>query len=150
MHLAEQLSEDLKQALRQHDAPRKTAIRMVRAAIQNAEIAKGGSLDDAEILALIGREVKKRRESIELFAKGGREDLVAEETEQLDILAQYLPKQMTPEEIAAAAQQVIAEMGADSLAQMGPVMRALMSNLKGKADGKLVNQVVRQLLAGGK
>lgn len=146
MSLEQQLLEDLKQAMRRNDTSRKAVIRMVRAAIQNAEIEQGSKLDDEEILVLIQKEIKKRREALELFIRGGRQDLVDEETVQLQILAGYLPQQMTAEEIESVAQQVIAEMGASSAAQMGPVMRTLMSQLKGRADGKLVNQVVRKLL----
>lgn len=149
MSLAEQLLQDLKEAVRRSDAPRKAAIRMVRAAIQNAEIDKGRALSDAEILDLIRKEVNRREEAIKLFARGNRQDLVAQESEQVEILNSYLPKQMTPVEIEAIARQVITELGASGLAQMGPVMRSLMSQLQGKADGKLVNQIVRQLLTEG-
>lgn len=147
MSLKEQLFEDLKQAMRSNDAVRKAAIRMVRAAILNAEIAKGGALEDAEVLALIQKEIKQRQEAIELFAKGNRQDLVDEETAQIKVLTPYLPHQMTAEEIEVVARQVIAELGASGPAQMGAVMRTLIGQLKGKADGKLINQVVKNLLA---
>lgn len=146
MGLAEQLLQDLNQALRQNDAPRKAAIRMLRAAIQNAEIEKGAKLEDAEILQVLRKEVNKRQEAIELFTKGGRQDLVDKEVEQLKVLMAYLPQQMSREEIEVAAREAIAEVGASGPAGIGPVMRVLMSRLKGRADGKLVNEVVRGLL----
>ena len=146
MSLRDQLLEDLKQAVRQNDAPRKAAIRMVRAAIINADIDKGSELDDQEIMAIIGKEIRQRQESIEFFAKGGRQDLVDEEKAQIDALTPYLPKQLTAEEIEEIARRKIAALGVTGPAQMGPVMRELMSELKGKADGKLINQIVKKLL----
>ena len=146
MSLKEQLFEDLKQAMRSNDAVRKATIRMVRVAILNAEIAKGGAIEDAKVLALIQKEIKQRQEAIELFAKGNRQDLVDEETAQIKVLAPYLPHQMTAEEIEVVARQVIAELGASGPTQMGVVMRTLISQLTGKADGKLINQVVKNLL----
>jgi uncharacterized protein YqeY len=146
MSLKEQLFEDLKQALRQKDEVRKAAIRMARAAIVNAEIDKGRELNDQEVQALISKEIKQRQEAIELYKQGKRQDLVDEETAQMQVLAQYLPQQMTLAEIETVARQVVAELGATGPTQMGQVMRALMDQLKGKADGKLVNQVVKSLL----
>jgi len=148
MGLKEELTEDLKQAMRQGDERRKSTIRLVRAAIANAEIERGRrELNDDEVLAIIAREVKRRREAIEEFAKGGRQDLVDREQAELDILLEYLPRQMTKEEIEAAAHRVIEEVGATSLAQMGKVMGRLMPQVKGRADGKVVSQVVREILA---
>ena len=146
MSLKEQLFEDLKQALRQKAEVRKAAIRMARAAIVNAEIDKGRELNDQEVQALISKEIKQRQEAIELYKQGKRQDLVDEETAQMQVLAQYLPQQMTLAEIETVARQVVAELGATGPTQMGQVMRALMDQLKGKADGKLVNQVVKSLL----
>jgi len=138
--------EDLKQAMRQNDAMRKDAIRMVRAAIQNTEIAKQHTLDDNEVIEVIRKEVKQRQEAIALFAQGGRQDLVEQETKQVKILEAYLPQQMSADDIAALAKQTIAAVGAKGPADMGLVMRTLMGQLKGQADGKLVNQVVQKLL----
>jgi uncharacterized protein YqeY len=148
MSLKDGLTEDLKQAMRQGDERRKTTIRLVRAAIINAEIERGGELGDDEVLAVIAKQAKQRRESIAEFAKAGRQELVDQEEEELHILLSYLPAQMSRDEIEVSARQVIAEVGATSMAQMGDVMRRLMSELKGKADGGLVNQVVREILTG--
>jgi uncharacterized protein YqeY len=146
MSLKDRLTEDLKQAMRQADERRKSTIRLVRAAITNAEIERGEELGDDEVLAVIAKEAKQRREAVTEFAKAGRQDLVDQEEEELRILLSYLPAQMSRDEIEVAAQQVIAEVGATSMAQMGEVMRQLMSQLKGKADGSLVNQVVKEIL----
>jgi len=148
MNLKDRLTEDLKQAMRQGDERRKSTIRLVRAAITNAEIERGEELGDDGVLAIIGKEAKQRRESVAEFARGGRQDLVDQEEEELQILLSYLPAQMSRDEIEIAARQVIAEVGATSMAQMGEVMRRLMSQLKGKAEGSLVNQVVREILTG--
>jgi uncharacterized protein YqeY len=146
MSLKDRLTEDLKQAMRQRDERRKSTIRMLRAAITNAEIERGGELGDDEVLTVIAKQAKQRRESMTEFAKAERQDLVDQEEEELQILLSYLPAQMSRDEIEVAARQVIAEVEATSLAQMGEVMRRLMSQLKGKADGSLVNQVVREIL----
>ena len=148
MSLKDKLTDDLKQAMRQGDERRKSTIRLVRAAITNAEIERGEELGDDGVLAIIARQAKQRRESVTEFAKAGRRDLVDQEEEELQILLSYLPAQMSRDEIEVAARQVIAEVGATSRAQMGEVMRRLMSQLKGKADGGLVNQVVREILTG--
>jgi len=149
MSLKIKLADDLKQAMRQGDERRKSTIRLVKAAITNAEIEQGKELNDEEVLAVIASQTKQRRESVAEFAKGGRQDLVSQEEEELQILLSYLPAQMSRDEIEAAARQVIAEVGATSPAQMGEVMRRLMPQLKGKADGSLVNQVVKEILTGG-
>ena len=148
MSLKDRLTDDLKQAMRQGDERRKSTIRLVRAAITNAEIERGEELSDDEVLAIIAKEAKQRRESVTEFARGGRQDLVDQEEEELQILLSYLPAQMSRDEIEIAARQVIAEVGATSMAQMGEVMRCLMPQLKGKADGSLVNQVVKEILTG--
>ena len=148
MSLKDRLTEDLKQAMRQGDEQRKSTIRLVKAAITNAEIERGKELGDDEVLAVIAKQAKQRRESVTEFAKAGRQDLVDQEEEELQILLSYLPAQMSRDEIEVAARQIIAEVGATSRAQMGEVMRRLMPQLKGKADGSLVNQVVREILTG--
>jgi len=147
--MKDRLVGDLRQALRDRDKQRKLTIRMLQAAIINEEKAGESprELPDEEILAIIVRQVKQRRESIAAYQKGNRQDLVEEEQGQLDILLEYLPRQMTKEEIVATAQQAIAEAAATGPQDMGKVMRHLMPSLKGKADGRTVNQVVRELLA---
>ena len=153
MGLRERLTDDLKEAMRQKDDVRKTTIRSVIAAMKQAETeldASGQrvSLDDGGILALIAKQAKMRQESIIEFRKGGREDLVAEEEAELAILQTYLPQQLSQEEIEAEARQVIAEVKADGLQDIGKVMKPLMARLRGRADGRVANQIVRELLAG--
>jgi uncharacterized protein YqeY len=147
MGLKEELQEDLKQAVRDKDETRKTTLRLALAAIKNAEIAKGRELDDNELIAVISQQAKQRRESIAQFAEGGRQDLVAQEEQELKLLLEYLPRQLSEEEIRARASEVIEQVKATSPAQMGEVMRVLMPELKGKADGQVANRIVRELLA---
>lgn len=147
MALLQRLREDLKQALRKGEKERVSVLRLMLASINNAEIAKGGPLDDASILGVIAKQAKQHRESIEAFSKGNRVDLVAKEEEQLAILQEYLPKPMSPEEITTAARQVIEEVEARGPGDKGKVMSKLMSQLKGKAEGSEVSAIVSELLA---
>ncbi len=147
MGLKEQLENDLKEAVRAKDETRKTTLRLTLAAIKNAEISKGRQLNENELTAVISQQAKQRRESAAEFAKGGREDLVSQEEEELKVLMEYLPPQLSEEEIRSRAHEVIDEVGATSPAQMGEVMRVLMAELKGKADGQVVSTVVRGILS---
>ncbi len=146
MNLRERLQRDLQEAIRARDERRKAALRMVLLAVQMAE-AEGRTLDDAAIIALIRKEVKKREEALEMIRRAGRDDLVAADSAELEVLRAYLPALMDDEAITEAARKAIAEVGAVSPADMGKVMRLLMPQLRGKADGRRVNQIVRQLLA---
>jgi uncharacterized protein YqeY len=148
MSLKERFNNDLREALRSGDEHRKSALRMVLAALHNAEIEARGELDEGAVLGVLAKEVKQRRESIEEFRKGGREDLVAREEAQLTVIQQYLPQQMTREEIIEAARSVIAEVGARGPADKGKVMPVLINKLRGRADGREINAVVTELLAG--
>lgn len=153
MDLRQQLMEDLKEAMRQQDALRKSTIRSVLAAMKKAETELDSSgervrLTDDGILALIAKQGKQRQESMTEYRKAGREDLAVEEEAELAILQAYLPQQLTREQIEAEAREVIEEVGASSPRDMGKVMKPLMARLRGRADGKLVNEVVRELLAG--
>jgi len=153
MGLREQLMADLKDAMRQQDVTRRQAIRSVLAATKQAETELDASgqrvvLDDDDILAVIAKLARQRQESIVEFQRGGREDLVAEEEADLAILETYLPRQLDPAEIEAEARQVIAEVGATGPQDMGKVMQPLMARLRGRADGRVANQIVRELLAG--
>jgi len=147
MTLKGRLQQDLLQAIKDHAEQRKSAIRLVRAAILNEEIARQHELSDEEVLEVISREVRQHRESLAEFEKAQRADLVAEEKAQLEVLLSYLPRQMSREEIVLAAQQAIAEVKATKPEHMGHVMRILMPRLRGKANGSEVNQIVRELLA---
>ena len=144
--IRERLEEDLKSAMRARDALRRSVLRMVRSEIQNDEKAAQKSLDDEGILGVVSKQVRRHRESIYEFRKGGREDLVQKEEAELDVLLAYLPAQLTPEEIAALAQEIIQDVGARGPADRGKVMGKLMPQVRGKAEGTVVNQVVSQLL----
>jgi uncharacterized protein len=147
MNLKERLMADMYDAMRNKDVPRREAIRMIRAAIKNAEIAWQRDASDEDILTLISQEIKRRVEALEMFRKGGRADLVAEEEAGLAVLRPYLPQQMSRAEIMEAVQHIIAAQGATKLEQVGSVMRQAMADLKGKADGRLVNEVAREMLS---
>jgi hypothetical protein len=139
--------------MRQKDERRKSTIRSVIAALKQAETELDAAgervhLADNDILALIAKQAKIRQESIEEYGRAGRQDLVAEEQAELEILQAYLPQQLSADEIEAEARQVIAEVGASGPRDMGQVMRPLMARLRGRADGRLVNEIVRELLAG--
>ena len=148
MALQEKLRADLKQAMKGRDNKRSSLIRLVLAGVKNAEIDKGAPLDDSGVIDIISREVKQHRESISEFGKGNRADLVAKEEDELAILLEYLPPQMSREEIAEAARKVIEQVGARSPGDKGKVMSQLMPQLKGKAEGREINDVVSELLAG--
>jgi uncharacterized protein YqeY len=147
MTLKERLNEDLREALRSRDETRKGTIRMALAAVHNAEIAAGNQLDDAGVTAVLAREVKQRRESIEEFKKGNRQDLVDKEQAEIDVLMPYLPQQLSRDEIVEAARNVIAHVGATGPRDKGKVMPVIMAELRGKADGSEINAVVTELLA---
>ena len=153
MGLREQLMDDLKEAMREKDETRKRTIRSVIAALKQAETqldASGqrASLDDDAILGIIAKQAKERQESIDAFQSGGRDDLVAREMGDLAVLESYLPRQLSQQEIEAEARDVIHEVGATGLQDIGRVMKPLMARLRGRADGRLANQIVRELLAG--
>ncbi len=145
--LKQKLADDLKRALRGESRLRRSVIRLVMAAIQNAEIARQATLDDADILGIITKEARQRRESIEAFKQGNRPDLVTQEETELAILNEYLPQQISREEIIEAARRVIEEVGAQGPSDKGKVMPKLIAQLKGKADGREINAVVTELLA---
>jgi hypothetical protein len=145
--LKQKLVDDLKQAMRQGDKVRRSVIRLVMAAINNAEIARQATLEDADIYGVIAKEIRQRKESIDAFKLGKRPDLVAQEEAEMAVLQGYLPQQMTREEIIAEAGRVIAEVGAQGLSDKGKVMPKLIAQLKGRADGREINEVVTELLS---
>ena len=144
--LKQKLTDDLKQAMRDGDTVKRSVIRLTMAAIKNAEIARQTTLEDADILGVIAKEVRQRKESIEAFKQGDRPDLAAQEEAELAILQEYLPQQMTREEVIAEARRVIEEVGAQGLSDKGKVMPKLIAQLKGRADGREINAVVSELL----
>ena len=145
--LKRSISDDIKQAMKSGDTVKRATLRMLISSINNAEIAKQASLDSSDILGIIAREVKRHQESIDAFKQGNRPDLVAQEEAEMAILQGYLPEQMTRDEVVAAAREVIAAMGAQGPGDKGRVMKELMPELKGKADGKEINDVVTELLS---
>ena len=146
MDLKQRLADDLKQAIRAKDSVKRSVIRLVMAAIKNTEIARRTTLDDSGVLGVIAKEVKQRHESIEAFRQGKRHDLVAQEEAELAILQEYLPPQMSREEIIAEARRVIEEVEAQEPGDKGKVMPRLIAQLKGRADGREINAVVTELL----
>jgi uncharacterized protein YqeY len=146
--LSERLTEDMKAAMRAgaEGKVRLEVIRFLRAALKNAEIEKKAPLTDDEILGVITKQVKQLKDSIAEFEKGGRADLVAKAQAELEVLSAYLPQPLSEEEIRELARQIIAEVGAQGPKDMGKVMGPLVARTKGRADGKLVNQIVKELL----
>jgi uncharacterized protein YqeY len=144
--LKQKLADDLKQAMRDGNKVKRSAIRLAIAAIKNAEIARQTALEDGDILGVIAKEIRQRKESIEAFKQGGRPELVAIEEAEMAVLEQYLPQQMSRDEIVAEARRVIEEVGAESIRDKGKVMPPLIARLKGKADGREINEVVTELL----
>jgi uncharacterized protein YqeY len=145
--LKDKLTDDLKQAMKGGDTVKRSVIRLVMSAIKNAEIARQATLEDSDILGIIAKEVRQRKESIEAFKQGERSDLVSQEEAEMAILEQYLPQQMSREEVVAEARKVIAEVGASGLSDKGKVMPQLIARLKGRADGREINEVVTELLS---
>lgn len=145
--LKEQLLEDLKNAMKEKDEIRKNAVQMVRAAILQVEKDNGISLEDDKIIEIIAKEVKKRKDSIEDYKKGERQDLVAQIETEIEILSKYLPKQLSKEEIKKVVEQVIKEVEATSIKDIGKVMKAAKEKIGASADGKAINEVVKELLS---
>lgn len=148
MSLLQKLDDDLKVALKASDSLKVSVLRMAKAALKNRQIDKRGELSEEDIVSVISTLSKQRRESIEQFSKGGREDLAEKERQELTILQSYLPKQLTTEELDTIIIEAIKESSAEGVKDMGKVMRLVMPRVKGAADGKLVNQRVRDLLEG--
>ncbi|MGB5925667.1 MAG: GatB/YqeY domain-containing protein [Dehalococcoidia bacterium] len=145
--LKDKIQEALKGALKRQQGVEVSTLRLLLSEIKYAEIAQQRPADDSRVLDVIAKEVKRRRESIEAFKKGNRGDLVAQEEAELAILMSYLPKQMSREEVIVAARQAMDVVGASGPSDKGKVMGQLMPELKGKADGKEVSEIVSELLA---
>jgi uncharacterized protein YqeY len=148
MSLQDRLRDDLKVSLKQRDKGRVSIIRVLLAECHNEEIARQRALDDGGAIEVLGREARRRKESIDAFRAGKRPDLVAEEEAALSVIKEYLPEQMTRDEVVAVAREVVVEVGATGPRDMGRVMSQLMPKVKGKASGKDVNDIVVGLLAG--
>ena len=144
--LKEKLMEDLKSAMKEKNINKKNAIQMVRTAILQIEKDKAIEVEDVKILEIIAKEVKTRRDSILEFEKGGREDLVKQAKEEIEALVGYLPKQLSKEEIKEKVSAIITKIGATSMKDMGAVMKEAKGELGASADGKTINEVVKELL----
>lgn len=148
MSIKDQLTEDMKQAMkdRENGKLRLSVIRMVRSNIKNVEINDKKELTDDEVLAVLMKEVKMRQDSLEEFQKAGRSELVAQAEEEIKILKKYLPEALSDEELKGIVAEVVVEVGATTMKDMGKVMPAVMAKTKGRADGKRINAMVRELL----
>jgi len=145
--LAERLLEDMKRAMKMSDTLRVSVIRLARAALRNAEIEKGRTLSDAEVVEVLQREVRKRKEAIEGFLAGGRNDLARREELEMAILMEYLPPPMEETELRGLIADAIAAVQAASERDLGKVMRKVMPQVKGRVDGKVVERLVREMLS---
>ena len=145
--LKEKLLDDLKNCMKEKNVVRKNVIQMVRAAILQVEKDKQIELDDEQIISIIAKESKKRKDSLVEYEKSGREDLINEIKEEIDILTEYLPKQLSFEEVEAIVKEVIAEVGATSMKDMGKVMKVAKEKIGASSDGKTINEVVKKCLS---
>ena len=147
MTLQQRLQDDLKTAMRNKDDVRKRVLRLALAAIKNKEIDERRELDDTEVLVILQKEVKARHETLEELSRVERPEFASSQQAELEVLTAYLPQQLNREEIEELARKAIVETGAEGPGQMGQVMGKLMPQVRGQADGKLVSQVVRELLS---
>ena len=148
MTMKERLDSDLKSAMRDKDVLRRGLIRYLRSEIHNQEIAKRADLDEEGVLAVLSRQAQQRRDSIEAFKEADRADLVDKERAELDIILEYLPQQLSAEEITVLVQQAVKDSGATGPSDMGKVMGRLMPQVRGKAEGRQVSSIVTETLKG--
>lgn len=146
MSLRETLDSDMKASMKAGEPLRVSVIRLVKSAVRNTEIEKGAPLDEDEIVQVVAKESKRRREAAEMYAKAGRTNLADKETAELHILAEYLPKRLGEDAVLSIAQEVVSELKATSRSDKGRVMSAVMQRVRGRADGKMVSAVVDRLL----
>lgn len=144
--LKEKLLEDLKNSMKEKNELRKNVVQMVRAAILQVEKDKQITLTDDQIIEIMAKEAKKRRDSLEDYQKGGREDLVNNIKEEINIIEEYLPKQLSKEEVLAIVKEVILDVGATTMKDMGKVMKAAKEKIGAASDGKTINEAVKELL----
>jgi uncharacterized protein YqeY len=149
MTIVEQVAQDMTQAMKARDEQKLSTLRMMKAALKNKEIEKRSALDDKEAMAVLNTMIKQRKDSIDAFTKGGRQELADKEALEIKVIESYLPKSLGEEEIVAAVRATIAEMGAPTMKDMGTVMKATMAKFAGaRVDGKLVSETVKRELAG--
>ncbi len=148
-NLKEQIKKEMTDAFKAGDSLTKSTLVMLLSSIQNKEIEKGKDteLSNDDIIAIIGTEVKKRKDAAQQYEDGGRPELAQKEKDEVSILEKYLPEQMSEKEVTAIVSKVIEEMGAEGMSQMGQVMNGVMKELKGKAAGSLVNRIVKEKLS---
>jgi uncharacterized protein len=146
MSLKERLLEDLKVAMRDKDVIKKNTVQMARAAVLQVEKDGKITLDDDGVIDIIAKELKKRRDSLPEYEKSGRVDLIDNLKKEIDVLLQYLPQQLTEEELELIVKQAIQETGASTAKDTGKIMQAVMPKVKGRADGKMINQIVKKIL----
>lgn len=146
MELRDQIPEDLKTALRGKMSLDLSVLRMLQAAIKNREIDNKGELNNEEVVQVVSSEIKKRRDAIEEFKKVNRDDAAETELQEIDVLMKYMPEQLSEDEVAAKVAELVAGSGAEGLKDIGIAMKVVMPELKGKADGKLINKFVREQL----
>ncbi len=146
MTLKEQLMDDLKTAMKEKDAVKKSVITLIRSAVKQYEVDNRVEADDEKVIEFISKQLKQRKDSLEEFKKAQRDDLVEQTGKEIEIITEYLPKQLEKEEVEKIVAETIQEIQASSLKDMGKLMSAVMPKLKGKADGKLVNEIARKLL----
>lgn len=146
MNLKEKIPSDLKDALRNKRTLELNVLRMLQSAIRNQEIDNKGELDDEQVIQVISSEIKKRKDSVEEYRKVGREDAADTEEKEIEILMKYMPEQLSEEQIEKAVQSAVQQTGAKGIKDLGQVMKTVMPELKGKADGKLINRIVREKL----
>ena len=144
--LKEKLLEDLKQSMKEKNTNRKNVVQMVRAGILQVEKDKGIQLKDAQVLEIIAKELKKRKDSLADFEKAKREDLINQVNEEISVLEEYLPKQLSDEELELKIQEIITKVGATTIKDLGMVMKEAKTEIGAQADGKRINEVVRKLL----
>ena len=147
MSLNDKINEDFKNAMRAKDNVRLSCLRMLKSSVKNKQVEKGRELEDKEIEAIISSLIRKGNEAIEEFKKGGRDDLVLNEDREIKIFYEYLPKQLTTEEIEKTLREVISELAAESPGDLGKVMKVAMARMAGKAQGREVNEIAKRLLS---
>ncbi len=144
--LKEKLMDDLKNAMKEKNEIKKNTVQMVRAAILQIEKDKGITVEDEKIIEIIAKEVKGKKDALSDFEKGGRQDLIDQTNQEIAILQEYLPKQLSKEEIKVEIEKVISDLGATSMKDMGPVMKEAKARIGAGADGRTINEVVKELL----
>lgn len=147
MALSDRIQQEMVIATKARDKERLSALRMIRSALQNRQIEKRGELTDQEVIGVLSSLVKKSKESIEQFQKGNRPDLVEKEQRELEVILSFMPQQMSEEQLRVELKKIIEDLGAKGPKDLGTVMKTAMERLKGRVDGRLVNQVAKELLS---